>query len=319
MSPRTLVAIAGAAAALHSLGAAAADLPPDVLVQSSRVKITRADVDAELQTIPSTRRYEFAASSERMSKLLNSLLETKTLAGEARASGLDKDPEVQARIAVQIDRLLAAARSEQIEREAEAEFNRRRDDFMGRAHELYLLDKARYTLPEQIRASHILVKTDKHANDEALKLALEIRAKAVENGADFRELARQYSEDPSAKKNAGSLGWFSANQMDRAFWAGALALRKPGDISEPVLSSFGYHIILLEEKRPAQIQSFEVVKNQALAEVRNDYVKAAKIKMLDGIYKDPSLEVNQPAIDSLPTKIDPEIYKKAGAPAPIPK
>jgi len=177
-----------------------------------------------------------------------------------------------------------------------------------------VLDKAKYTLPEQIRASHILVKSDKRSNDEALKLALEIRAKAVEKGANFGELARQYSEDPSVKRNSGSLGWFSAGQMDRAFWAGAAALQKPGDVSEPVLSSFGYHIILLEEKRPAQLQSFETVKNQAMNEVKNDYIRAAKTQVLDGIFKDPTLQLNQPAIDSVTTKIDPSIYK-AGSPA----
>lgn len=312
MSRLFAIALVGIAA-LQIAQSAAADLPPDVLVQSSRLKITRADFDAELANVPPGLRTEFAANNDRISKLMNSLLETKTLASEARASGLDKDPEVQARIALQIDRVLAMARNEQIERDAEAAFDRRRDEFVGRARELYLLDKAKYTTPEQVRVTHILIKTDKHTKEEALKIASEVRARVVADGADFAAVARQYSEDPSAKSNGGTLGWVAARQVDRAFWTGATALQKQGDISEPVLTTFGYHIIRLDGKKASELQPFDAVKEQALAEVKRDYVKGAKTAVLDQIFKDPTLQMNQPAIDSLTTKMDAETFRKAGA------
>jgi len=300
-------------AAMNIAGSAAADLPPDVLVQSSRVKITRAEFDAELANVPPGLRTEFAASSERVSKVMNAILETKSLAVEARAQGLDKNPDVQARIAAQTDRVLAMARSEQIEREAEAAFDRRRDDFVGRAREIYLVDKAKYTVPDQVRVTHILVRTDKHSKDEALKIAQEVRTRVVADGADFSALARQYSEDASVKSNGGNLGWISARQVDRAFWTGAFALQKQGDISEPILTSFGYHIVRLDGKKAAELLPFEAVKEQAMAEVKRDYVKAAKSTVLDGIFKDPTLQMNQPAIDSLTTTMDSELFRKAGA------
>ncbi|HET7032460.1 MAG TPA: peptidyl-prolyl cis-trans isomerase, partial [Casimicrobiaceae bacterium] len=96
---------------------------------------------------------------------------------------------------------------------------------------------------------------------------------------------------------------------------GAAALQKQGDVSEPVLSSFGYHIIRLEGKKAAELQPFEAVKEQALTDVKRDYVKAAKAAALDDIFRDPTLQVNQPALDALTTKIDPELYRKAGTPA----
>ncbi len=293
----------------------AADLPPDVLVQSDRVKITRAEFEAELANVPGAIRGEFAANSERLSKVMNGLLETKTLALQARAQGLDKDPDVQVRIAVQTDRVLAMALNEKLEREADAAFERRRDEFLGRAREYYLIDKAKYTTVEQIRVTHILVRTDKHTKEEALKLAQEVRAMAVADGADFTALARQYSEDASVKSNGGSIGWINARQVDRTFWAGAVALRKDGEISEPILSSFGYHIIRLDGKKAAELQPFEAVKEQALADVKRDYVKAQKNAMLDTVFKDPSLQVNQPVLDSLTTKINADIYRKAGTAA----
>jgi peptidyl-prolyl cis-trans isomerase C len=314
MSRLFAIALVGLAS-LQIVPGVAADLPPDVLVQSDRVKITRADFEIELANVPAARRTEFAANSERVSKVMNALLENKTLAVEARAQGLDKDPEVQARIAALTERVLAQARNEQIEREAEAAFERSRDEYVKVAHEYYLTEKAKYTTPEQVNVTHILIRTDKHSKEEALKLAQEVHALAVAGGADFNALARKYSEDASVKSNGGSIGWIVARQVDKAFWTSALALQKQGDISEPVLSSFGYHIIRLDGKKAAELLPFEKVKEQALAEVRQNYVKAAKVKVLDGIFKDPSLRMNQPALDSLVTTIDPEVYRKGGAAA----
>jgi peptidyl-prolyl cis-trans isomerase C len=294
----------------------AADLPPDVLVKSDRVTITRADVEAELASVRPDLRNEFSASSERLSKLLNAMLEAKTLATEARANGLDKDPAIQARVAAAVDRVLGVARAEQIERDAGAAFDRRRDEFMGRVRENYLLDKAKYTLPEQVRAAHILIKTENRDKDAALKLALEIRAKAMAEGADFAQLARQYSEDPTAKTNGGNLGWFSARQMDRAFSTAAFALTKPGQISEPVLSSFGYHIIRFEDRRPAELQPYDKVKDVILADVRREYVDSVRRAATMGIFGDPTVQMNQPAIDSLLTTLNFDPVRKSDAATP---
>ena len=312
MSRQIALAIVGFAA-LHAGFSGAADLPPDVLVKSSRVTITRADFDAELAGVRPELRAEFTASNERLSKLLNSMLEFKTLAAEARASGLDKDPMVQARIAAQLDRTLAAIRSEQIEREAGAAFERRRNDFVGRARELYLLEKDKYTLPPKVRATHILIRTGKRSKDEALKLATEVRARAVAPNADFAALALEYSEDPTVKANKGDVGWFDAKQVDRAFSKAAFALPKLGDISEPVLSSSGYHIIRLDGRKPAELQPFDAVKDQIMTDIKGEYVKTAKTAALDGIFRDPTLQLNQPAIDGLATNIDAEALHKAGA------
>jgi len=315
MARQIVLALVGCAV-LHAGGATSADLPPDVLAKSGRVTITRADFDAELAGVPANLRDEFAMSNERLSKLLNTMLESRTLAAEARASGLDKDPMVQARVAAQIDRTLAAARRDQIEREAAAAFERRRENFAGRAREIYLLDKDKYTLPPKVRAAHILIRTDKRGKDEALRLATQIHAKAIAPAADFGALAVEFSEDLNAKTNNGDLGWFEAKQMDRAFWRAASALKVPGEISEPALSSSGYHIIRLEDRKPAELQSFDAVRNQIMADIKRQYVDAAKIAALDGIFRDPTLQVNQPAIDGLAIRIDPEALRNAGAAVP---
>ena len=84
----------------------------------------------------------------------------------------------------------------------------------------------------KVKASHILVEKQ----SQALKVLEELKA-----GADFRELAKKYSTCPSGKKG-GDLGQFGRGQMDRAFEQAAFALRT-GQVSEPVKTQFGYHII----------------------------------------------------------------------------
>jgi foldase protein PrsA len=96
--------------------------------------------------------------------------------------------------------------------------------------------------PAQVRARHILVADPATAN------TVEAKLKA---GGNFADLAKQYSTDPSSKDKGGELGFFKPGQMVKPFEAAAFAL-PVGTISQPVKSPFGYHIIQVEERKPAQ-------------------------------------------------------------------
>jgi peptidyl-prolyl cis-trans isomerase D len=110
----------------------------------------------------------------------------------------------------------------------------------------------------ELRASHILFKADSDAAvPEAMKKATELRAKLMA-GQDFAKAAEALSEDPTAKSNRGDLGWFQIGQMQKPFEQAAMAL-KPGEISQPVRTSFGIHLIRLDGKRE---KSFDQVKDQ---------------------------------------------------------
>ena len=97
-------------------------------------------------------------------------------------------------------------------------------------------------LPERVRASHILVNTEEEA---------EAVINELKNGSDFATLAREKSIDPSAKANGGDLGYFSKGVMIPEFENTAFNM-KIGDISEPVKTQFGYHVIKLMDKRPEE-------------------------------------------------------------------
>lgn len=105
---------------------------------------------------------------------------------------------------------------------------------------------------EEVKASHILVE------DEAL--AKELKTK-IDDGGDFAELAKENSTDPGSKDNGGELGFFGKGQMVPEFEAAAFSM-EVGEVSKPVQTSNGFHIIKLEEKKEAKEATFEDSKEE---------------------------------------------------------
>lgn len=130
---------------------------------------------------------------------------------------------------------------------------------------------------EQVRARHILMQVDKNAT-LADKTAVLNKIKKVQKelkaGADFAELAKKYSDDPGSKTRGGDLGFFSKGDMVPEFEKVAFSLNV-GQVSDPVLTDFGYHIIKVEEKKAGRKLTFEEVENDLKQFL---YQKAAQVK-----------------------------------------
>jgi peptidyl-prolyl cis-trans isomerase D len=162
----------------------------------------------------------------------------------------------------------------------------------------YEKEKSKFGAPEQREAAHILISVPKNATPAQQKAALakarEVASKAKAPGADFGQLAKQFSEDLGSKNQGGDLGWLSKGDTDPAF-EGALFAMKKGEVSDPVLSPEGYHIIDLKDVRGGQVQSFEQVRDQLATEAQKNaresrYSDVAG-KLTDLVYQDPgSLE-----------------------------
>ncbi len=135
---------------------------------------------------------------------------------------------------------------------------------------------------KQIRASHILVKTEKEAKDIHAQL---------KKGGDFAKLAKEKSTGPS-KANGGDLNFFGTGQMVPAFEKAAFALKK-GEISEPVKTQFGWHVIKKTDERESPIPAFDLVKTRLIQSLQQqkaqkairDLRSAAKVEITDAKLK----------------------------------
>ncbi|MEY4194510.1 MAG: hypothetical protein RLZZ226_878 [Pseudomonadota bacterium] len=139
-------------------------------------------------------------------------------------------------------------------------------------HRLYEEQKALYTTDERRRVSHILIAIDGEGADAEASAKTRIQAlrSRLVQGEDFAKLARESSADTVSGQKGGDLGIITRGAMEQAFSDSAFTL-KSGDLSEPVRTSFGYHLIKVLHVEPAQVQAFEAVK----AELTNTFQRNA--------------------------------------------
>lgn len=185
------------------------------------------------------------------------------------SKGQDSDPstggmsreEFEDNLNLFVNYKLKVRQAEELGLDQTEEFNREFESFKENLKAPYLiknsleegeLRKAYSRMQEVIRASHILFQFPPNASQDdslaVLRMALKIRDE-INEGGDINELAMEYSDDPSAKVNKGDLGYFTALQMVQPFEDAAFSLQ-PGQVSDPVLTNFGYHIIKVFDKRP---------------------------------------------------------------------
>ncbi|MBL8710432.1 MAG: peptidylprolyl isomerase [Rhodospirillaceae bacterium] len=258
-----LVALAAFGAVLVSGAAIAQEAtgpdPKLVVARLNGQDITRQDVIDSAQNLPA----EVKASFDQLfPQLLDRLVFLRLVSAKGRADGLAEDPEVKALL-------------------QQYEDNAIREVFFQRAIRTNVTDeaiKARYEaelkdVPEQreIRASHILVKTE----EEAKAIVAELQG-----GADFAMLAKEKSIDTASGKNGGDLSWFTRDVMVKEFGDAAFAMKK-GDISqEPIKSQFGFHIIKLDDERskapPSLDSRREEIRVQLTEELRQQVAKDLK-------------------------------------------
>ena len=146
-------------------------------------------------------------------------------------------------------------------------------------------NKAAHVADERRKAAHILIGiTDERTDDEALALAEDIRAQ-LDAGGDFAALADTYSDDPGSKATGGDLGFASRSTYVAPF-GDALWAMAEGDVSDPVKTEFGYHIIRLDEIEAGQYPEFEAQREQLAATLKEEGAKAIFVERkreLDGL------------------------------------
>ena len=148
-----------------------------------------------------------------------------------------------------------------------------------------------FKIPEQVRASHILIKVDPKtdtAQKAAARKKIENIQKQLKNGTDFSEVAKQSSDCPS-KDKGGDLGYFKRGQMVKPFEDVSFSL-KPGEVSGIVETEFGFHLIKIMDKKPATTLTYEQVKDRLAAKLKNDKVGDETDLYLEKVKKGAKIE-----------------------------
>ena len=286
------------AMALLSLTAAATEPAPDaLLVKKGDVEVTAGDFLAFVARLSESDRFMYRADATRITNAASSIFLTRTLAQEARDQGIDKDPEMQRRLRLAQEQILAQAYMERFEKAIKT------PDFEAHAREVYKADEARFVVPEQVQLKHILVGLQGRTEEGARLRAEEARAKLVA-GENFNRVAREYSNDPNFRSNDGQYGGsYKLFEAPVAEAAHTLELDQP---SPPIRTPSGYHVIVVEGRTPAKVIPFEKAKRGLIEADEAKYRKEVVDKKFGTITQLKDVVVYTDAIAALTTQLDRE-------------
>lgn len=168
------------------------------------------------------------------------------------------------------------------------------------AEDIYNKDKSAFMTPAQNSAAHILFMNKTRTDDEALALAKKTRGRVLA-GEDFATLARELSDDPSAKRNGGSLGLFGPGKMVPRFEQAVNLMSEKGELSEPIKTQFGYHIIQFDRRINGRLRSLAEVKPLILPELKQRLATQFKTNRIKALSEDISIVVNEDAFSIFKT------------------
>jgi peptidyl-prolyl cis-trans isomerase C len=223
--------------------------------------VAEGEIGSDMGTMP---------APQKRTSLLEFLIDNQLFAEAAEKEKLDATPEFQTRLDYLKRRALRELYFEKAIKASVSDAD---------ARKIYDEQVKLLKPEEEVSARHILVDTEAEA--KALKDKLD-------KGADFAQLAKENSKDPGSKDDGGSLGYFGRGQMVPQFEEIAFKLEK-GQVSDPVKTQFGWHVIKLEDRRVKQPPAFEIVKDRImqsllLKKAQQDAVALrsnAKIEVID--------------------------------------
>ncbi len=250
--------------------AAEAETSPDAVVATvNGTEIKAGLLNKVLKQVPA-----IPGATNMKKEILDKLIDLELIAQAAEKEGLDKDPDFVAGLDMyKKQQLFAIYLSKAIVGTVKAE--------PEELQKYYDENKSQFETGEQVRASHILVDSEEKA--------IEIKKK-LDGGADFAELAKSDSTCPSSSRG-GDLGYFGKGSMVPEFEQAAFAL-KVDEVSEPVKTQFGWHIIKLTGRNEAGVKSFEDAKPEIEKKVLEKKQQKAYEDLLANLRKEASITVN---------------------------
>jgi peptidyl-prolyl cis-trans isomerase C len=258
------------------------------LISGNGVKLETQEVQSDLERMPKQARLGLS-TPEAMHSNVTNVYVRKVLAKEAATTGVDKNPLVQVAIQKAIDRILSDAMLEKIDQNNQPTLQ----NIEAYAQSMYKANPKRFETQEEVRVRHILIRT---AEPDARNKAGDI-LKDLKSGADFEKIAKDKSHDPGSAVKGGDLGMFGRGKMIKPFEEAAFKLQNKGDLSDVIETPFGFHILKLEEKKPAGVRPFVEVKEPLMQDAQKEILNQGRIAERDRILK--NAEYNKPGIEEL--------------------
>jgi peptidyl-prolyl cis-trans isomerase C len=256
-------------------GEAGATDPGKVVLTVGNENITAADVDALISDLSPQQRQVLKAAGKRL--LADEIVKMKLLAQEAQKRGLQNSPKIKRQLELMRDQVLASSVTTELQRQ---HFDQNKDKFA------------------KVHARHILIRTagsrapvrpgQKELNDDEAKAkAVELK-KQIAGGADFAELARKESDDTVSGAQGGDLGDFGHGQMVPEFDKVVFTM-KPGEVSDPVKTQFGYHLIQVQDVLGFESSQRDVAAQteKQVQQLMDDLKKNTKIVVDEGFFGPP--------------------------------
>lgn len=266
-----------------------------VLAEVNGTVITTGDFKKELENLPPYLK-PMTETPEGKKEMLETMIIRELILQEAKKSGIDKSQAVADKLEDLKKRIIVESFLKQ---KVEEQANISDADLQ----KFYDQNKDKFKSGDEVKASHILVKTEKEAQDIQAQL---------KKGGKFGELAQKYSID-SAGTKGGDLGWFGKGAMLPEFEKVAFAL-KEGEVSGVVKTKFGYHIIKLTGKRPAGTRSFADVKDQIKAALLPGKQQEVFQKLKEDLKKSSKYTIKEDVLKGLDTKPSPEAKAQPAEP-----
>ena len=265
-----------------------ANVLADVLKDKNDTGISDTNINVLLEIAPSDEQKKLLDNKTRLIGQLEQLYIKKILAQQAVKEGLDKEPMNAARLLAIRENALFLLKLNEIKKSDKR-------DYTKLAKLNYKANKSDYKVGERIDAAHVLITIKGRSDKEALEKSKKIREE-LNSGANFSDVADRESEDHSVKVNHGELGAFTREQLVKEFTDVAFTL-KEGELSEPVKTQFGYHLIKLNKKIPAGFLSFDEVKEIIVADMKAKNWEVDREELYKTLKKDNKMQIDDKALN----------------------
>jgi len=252
-----------------------------VIAKVNNAAITKEDFLKESKLVPEWAKQNFSTKDGK-ERFLEELIKKELIYQDAKNKGLDKDKEILAQVEeFKKMTLLSLVLKKEIEEKVQVSDEDAKD--------FYNKNQDKFKKGEEIKASHILVDMEKEAKDILARL---------KKGEDFAKLAMALSKDKGSAAKGGDLGSFTRGRMVPEFEEAAFSL-KPGEISAPLKTQFGYHIIKVIERKEGNMVPFEEAKETVTRQLLSEKQKGAFDAYIEGLKKKSKVTTESKALETI--------------------